>query len=72
MHVVGMITSSEIVLKRFKKSQLNLLQSQASLRLFGIKVLSKFNMEIKEEVKEIIQRILVTRNPEFQFKFIIS
>ncbi|KAK8676496.1 hypothetical protein V6N13_142070 [Hibiscus sabdariffa] len=67
-----MIISSEIVFEIFRKSQLNLLQNQASHRLFRIKALNKFNLEIKEEVKEIIQRLLLTRNLELQFEFIIS
>ncbi|KAK8713420.1 hypothetical protein V6N13_148638 [Hibiscus sabdariffa] len=68
---VRMITSSEIVLEIFRKSQLNVLQNQASLRLFGIKALNKFNLEIREEVKEIIRRLLLIRNPESQFEFIM-
>ncbi|KAL4295626.1 hypothetical protein GQ457_12G012210 [Hibiscus cannabinus] len=56
----------------FRKSQLSLLQNRVSHRLFGIKALNKFNLEIKEEIKEIIQRLLLTRNFELQFELIIS
>ncbi|KAL4297810.1 hypothetical protein GQ457_12G015160 [Hibiscus cannabinus] len=55
--------------RNIRKSQFNLLQNRASHHLFGIKALNKFNLENKEEMKEIIQRLLLTRNFELESCF---
>ncbi|KAL4376093.1 hypothetical protein GQ457_02G027120 [Hibiscus cannabinus] len=61
-----------ITLISIRPSQTHVTIIQASQRLFKVKALSKFNLEIKEEIKENIQRLLLTRNFELQLELIIS